>query len=81
MTRRRVDANAFGRDAGAVVSLLRAPGIYAADRLPMDRLRAGTPALAGMSSPTTSMPTTWRRPAGRPVPGAGQPGLAWWLTP
>jgi len=47
--RRRVDAEtrlrAFGRDAGAVVSLLRAPGIYAADRLPMERLRAGTPAL------------------------------------
>jgi nucleoside-diphosphate-sugar epimerase len=25
--------------------ILRAPGIYAADRLPIDRLRAGTPAL------------------------------------
>lgn len=37
---------AFGRDAGAAVSLLRAPGIYGADRLPLDRLRAGTPALA-----------------------------------
>ena len=26
--------------------VLRAPGIYAADRLPLDRLRAGTPAIA-----------------------------------
>jgi nucleoside-diphosphate-sugar epimerase len=28
------------------VSILRAPGIYAADRLPLERLRQGTPALA-----------------------------------
>jgi nucleoside-diphosphate-sugar epimerase len=45
---RRVDAErqlrAFGR-RGVVVSILRAPGIYAADRLPLDRLRQGTPAL------------------------------------
>jgi hypothetical protein len=30
---------------GVVVSILRVPGIYAADRLPLDRLRKGTPAL------------------------------------
>jgi nucleoside-diphosphate-sugar epimerase len=35
---------AFGR-RGVVVSILRAPGIYAADRLPLERLRKGTPAL------------------------------------
>ncbi|HPU79372.1 SDR family oxidoreductase [Accumulibacter sp.] len=45
---RRVDAErqlrAFGR-RGVVVSILRAPGIYAADRLPIERLRKGIPAL------------------------------------
>ncbi len=45
---RRVDAErrlrALGR-RGVVVSILRAPGIYAADRLPIDRLQRGTPAL------------------------------------
>ncbi|MEF8719689.1 MAG: SDR family oxidoreductase [Candidatus Accumulibacter necessarius] len=45
---RRLDAErqlrAFGR-RGVVVSILRVPGIYAADRLPLDRLRKGTPAL------------------------------------
>jgi nucleoside-diphosphate-sugar epimerase len=30
---------------GVVLVVLRAPGIYAADRLPLERLRAGTPAL------------------------------------
>ncbi len=30
---------------GVKVSVLRAPGIYAADRLPVERLRRGTPAL------------------------------------
>lgn len=48
--RRRVDAEAalrrFGCRAGVRVSLLRAPGIYAGDRLPLERLRAGLPALA-----------------------------------
>lgn len=47
---RRLDAEAqlrrWGRRSGVAVSLLRAPGIYADDRLPLDRLRAGTPALA-----------------------------------
>lgn len=46
---RRVDAErrlrAFGRQNGVVVSILRAPGIYAADRLPIARLQKGTPAL------------------------------------
>ncbi|CAL96111.1 NAD-dependent epimerase/dehydratase family protein [Azoarcus olearius] len=47
---RRVDAErrlrAFGRRTGAVVGVLRAPGIYAADRLPLERLRRGDPVLA-----------------------------------
>ena len=42
--KRRVDAEGSMRIAGAAV--LRVPGIYAHDRLPLDRLRAGTPALA-----------------------------------
>jgi nucleoside-diphosphate-sugar epimerase len=46
---RRVDAERtlrrFGRDAGYLcrVSILRAPGIYAADRLPLERLRQRLP--------------------------------------
>jgi nucleoside-diphosphate-sugar epimerase len=50
--RRRVDAEArlrcFGRMQGACVSILRIPGIYAADREgghPRERLLAGTPVL------------------------------------
>jgi nucleoside-diphosphate-sugar epimerase len=47
--RRRVDAERrlrrFGRDSGVCVSILRAPGIYAADRLPFRRLKDATPAL------------------------------------
>ena len=47
--RRRADAErrlrAFGRRSGCRVVLLRAPGIYAADRLPLERLRQGTPLL------------------------------------
>jgi nucleoside-diphosphate-sugar epimerase len=46
---RRVDAErrlrAWGRSSGVTVSILRAPGIYAADRLPVERLRKGLPAL------------------------------------
>jgi nucleoside-diphosphate-sugar epimerase len=46
-TQRRADAErqlrSFGRRTGCRVTLLRAPGIYAADRLPLDRLRNGTP--------------------------------------
>jgi nucleoside-diphosphate-sugar epimerase len=48
--RRRVDAErqlrAWGRASGVSVVILRVPGIYAADRLPLARLRAGIPALA-----------------------------------
>jgi nucleoside-diphosphate-sugar epimerase len=47
--RRRVDAErqvrAWGRRTRSMVSILRVPGIYAADRLPLERLRAGTPAI------------------------------------
>jgi nucleoside-diphosphate-sugar epimerase len=50
--RRRIDAEArlraYGRQSGAVVTLLRIPGIYAADRPgghPRERLERGTPVL------------------------------------
>ena len=47
---RRADAErqlrAWGRRSGVRVSILRVPGIYAADRLPLARLERGTPALA-----------------------------------
>ena len=47
--RRRLDAEQtlrrFGRESGCRVSILRAPGIYAADRMPLDRLRRGLPLL------------------------------------
>ena len=36
----------WGRARGVQLSVLRAPGIYAEDRLPLARLREGTPALA-----------------------------------
>lgn len=46
---RRVDAEqqllAWGRATGVNVSVLRVPGIYAADRLPVERLRRGMAAL------------------------------------
>ena len=46
---RRIDAEqtlrAWGRRNGVKVSILRAPGIYAADRLPLERLEKGLPAL------------------------------------
>lgn len=46
---RRVDAErvlrGWARRAGAQLSILRVPGIYAGDRLPLKRLQAGTPAL------------------------------------
>ncbi|MES2152443.1 MAG: NAD-dependent epimerase/dehydratase family protein [Pseudomonadota bacterium] len=46
---RRVDAErvlrAWARRAGARLAILRVPGIYAADRLPLKRLEQGTPAL------------------------------------
>jgi nucleoside-diphosphate-sugar epimerase len=47
--RRRVDAEQqlrrWGARAGVRVAIVRAPGIYAADRLPLERLERGTPAL------------------------------------
>jgi nucleoside-diphosphate-sugar epimerase len=47
---RRVDAErqlrAYGVRSGCTVSLLRAPGIYAADRLPLERLHKGLPVLS-----------------------------------
>jgi len=46
---RRVDAEqqirAWAKINHVRASILRVPGIYAADRLPLDRLRAGTPAI------------------------------------
>lgn len=46
---RRVDAETqlwhFGVGSGCRVSILRAPGIYAADRLPLEHLRQGLPLL------------------------------------
>jgi nucleoside-diphosphate-sugar epimerase len=46
---RRVDAERQLRDwarrSGVKVSIFRVPGIYACDRIPLDRVRAGTPAL------------------------------------
>ncbi|MGH8705905.1 MAG: NAD-dependent epimerase/dehydratase family protein, partial [Burkholderiales bacterium] len=39
---------------GIALSVLRVPGIYAADRLPLERLRAGTPALRGADDVYTS---------------------------
>lgn len=48
-SQRRVDAErqlrAWGARCGVTVSILRAPGIYAADRLPLARLEKGLPAL------------------------------------
>jgi nucleoside-diphosphate-sugar epimerase len=47
--RRRVNAEnrlrEWGRGAGVRVVILRAPGIYAADRLPLERLRSATPVI------------------------------------
>jgi nucleoside-diphosphate-sugar epimerase len=46
---RRVDAERtlrrWAQRSGAALSILRVPGIYAADRLPLKRLQQGTPAL------------------------------------
>jgi nucleoside-diphosphate-sugar epimerase len=48
--RRRVDAELvlrrWARRSGSRLSILRVPGIYAAGRLPLERLQRGTPALA-----------------------------------
>ena len=75
---RRVAAERAWRNAGARASvdarIVRIPGIYAAERLPLERLRKGTPALAAADDVFTShihaddlaaiMICAWR--AGRP---------------
>jgi nucleoside-diphosphate-sugar epimerase len=47
--KRRLDAEQrlqqFGEASGCAVSILRVPGIYARDRLPLERLRRGLPVL------------------------------------
>jgi len=56
--RRRVDAERllrrWGSVSGAHVSVLRVPGIYASGRLPVARLKAGTPALVTSQDPYTN---------------------------
>lgn len=56
--KRRVDAERLLRRWGArnhvAVSVLRAPGIYAAERLPLERLKNGTPALRAHDDPYTN---------------------------
>ncbi len=56
--RRRVDAEtrlrAFGTRSGCHVSILRAPGIYAEDRLPLERLQRGDPIPDPASDPWTN---------------------------
>ncbi len=55
---RRVDAErqlrAWGKTQGVQVTILRAPGIYAADRLPLERIRRGTPALVAKDDSYTN---------------------------
>ena len=56
--RRRVDAERqlerWCAERGIALVMLRAPGIYAADRLPIERLRAGTPVLRGQDDVYTN---------------------------
>ena len=56
--RRRVDAEEQIRDwairNGAQASILRVPGIYAANRLPLDRLLAGSPSMVAMEDSYTN---------------------------
>jgi nucleoside-diphosphate-sugar epimerase len=56
--RRRADAERrlrhWGRDSSVRVIILRVPGIYAQDRLPLDRLRRGVAVLAGEDDPYTN---------------------------
>jgi nucleoside-diphosphate-sugar epimerase len=56
--RRRADAEQvlldWGRGAGVEIVVLRVPGIYAAARLPLARLRAGTPVLRAADDVYTS---------------------------
>jgi len=55
---RRVDAErqlrAWGEALRVQVSILRAPGIYAADRLPLERIKRGTPALVAKDDSYTN---------------------------
>jgi nucleoside-diphosphate-sugar epimerase len=51
---RRLAAERAARGATRHASVLRVPGIYAADRLPLDRLRAGVPSLAPAEDVFTS---------------------------
>ena len=55
---RRVDAERQLRDWGEAlrvqVSILRAPGIYAAERLPLERIKRGTPALVAQDDSYTN---------------------------
>ena len=55
---RRVDAERqlrrFGTHSGCTVSILRAPGIYAADRLPLERLRKKLPLIEPMEDSYTN---------------------------
>jgi nucleoside-diphosphate-sugar epimerase len=55
---RRVDAErqlrTWGQRHGVRVTILRAPGIYAADRLPLERIRRGTPALVSADDSYTN---------------------------
>lgn len=57
-SRRRLDAErtlrTWGIETGVHVSILRVPGIYAAERLPIERLRAGSPALSPDLDPYTN---------------------------
>jgi nucleoside-diphosphate-sugar epimerase len=56
--RRRLDAERrwlqWSSETGVPVVILRVPGIYAPDRLPVERLRAGLPVLAETESPYTN---------------------------
>ncbi|MFN0040589.1 MAG: SDR family oxidoreductase [Burkholderiales bacterium] len=56
--RRRLDAErrlrSWGADSAVQVSILRTPGIYAAERLPLARLARGTPALVADQDPYTN---------------------------
>ena len=56
--RRRLDAErrlrTWGLERGVQVSILRVPGIYAPERLPLARLRAGTPVLENGRDPYTN---------------------------
>jgi nucleoside-diphosphate-sugar epimerase len=56
--RRRADAERrlrrWGRESGVQVAILRVPGIYAADRLPLERIRQGVPVLDEQDDPYTN---------------------------